>query len=256
MSRHYRIVTDHPDFEPMARTLAASGLPSDAEIIYRGRNTVATAYAGGRRINIKEYKIPHRLNRWIYGWFRGSKAAHAYRHAIRLGTLGIRTAKAYAYVEVRGGAGMMGRSYLISEQLDDYEPVRWLGSSPERDKILPGLGAFLALVHSRGVWMKDLSPGNVLARRLADGSYDFALVDINRMSFGITDREKLIRRAGTTADDEATVKALAHSYAEAAGIDGAMAEALMLEGYYRRLADIYAKRRHRRRLKGLTPGRR
>jgi len=213
-------------------------VPDGARIIYRGRNIVA-AYTlpGGTEVNIKAFRIPHIINRMAYGWWRGSKAARSYRNALRLRRIGIPTPEPYAYIEEHSPGRLLRRSYFVSEQLPaEYQEIRHADRRADFAQLVEALAGFIASLHRQGVWMKDLSPGNVMARRrTGDGTdgYDFALLDINRMDFGVGDLRPLVRSCGTLLDSERALTLFAGFYAAALGIDGAHTQDVILRRFRR-----------------------
>ena len=110
-----------------------------------------------------------------------------------------------------------------------------------------GPGGLYARVAQKGVFFKDFTQGNVLFRRHGDG-YQFALVDINRMEFGVTDRHRLYANFGSTLDTEDGQRCLVRHYAALAG-DTSLADELM-DIFRRRQAKLWRKRRIKERLIG------
>ncbi len=220
--------------------IVQSGVPADARIIYRGRNFVAACpLLSGDEVNVKAFGIPHLINRMAYGWWRGSKAHRSFHNALRLRRLGLPTPEPYAYIEEYTPGRLLRRSYYVSEQLHpDYVEIRHVDRRPDFARLVEALADFIARLHRKGVWMKDLTPGNVMARRIpgADGApdtYTFSLIDINRMQFGVGDLRPLIRSCGTLLDSEAALTLFAGFYAAALGIDGAEAEDVILRRFRR-----------------------
>ena len=131
----------------------------------------------------------------------------------------------------------------MSEQLSpDYKEIRLIDRRDDFAAVVEALARFVARLHRKGIWMKDLSPGNVMVRRITgkDGAadtYSFALVDINRMKFGVGDLRTLARSCGTLLDSEKALILFAGLYAAALGVDGAWAEEIIL-GRYRRINHI------------------
>ncbi len=99
--------------------------------------------------------------------------------------------------------------------------------------MVEALGKWVAEVHSKGVLVKDLSPGNILFRPTAQGGYDFCLVDVNRMGFNCHNLRRQLYRAGWLMNSEQSSMDFAHHYAIAAGMDTAQAEHIVLDSYRR-----------------------
>ncbi len=212
----YRIVSDQQYSQFMA-DVAHNGLPADATVIYSGRNRVAYVNRNGELLNIKAFRLPRFPNNYVYRHFRKSKAERSYENGCRLIELGFHTPRPKGFAEERDRLQLY-RSYYVSEQITAHD-IRDIEQSPEREPVLKALGEELWHLHCAGVLMKDFSPGNILYNRLADGSYRFLYVDLNRMEFGVRSPRRLYRmfRSIVWGTEELTI--IARSYAEAAGID-------------------------------------
>ena len=62
----------------LVERIVESGLPSEAIVIYRGRNVVATVPSGEITVNIKAFALPNIVNRFVYGRFRDGKARRSF----------------------------------------------------------------------------------------------------------------------------------------------------------------------------------
>ena len=216
--------------------LAYHGLPADIREVYRGRNLVA-AYKPQTldcEVNIKSVRRPGFIKSAIYGWLRPSKARRSYEYSLRLLELGVATPQPYAFIEDLSAIHTLRRSYYISMQLDSqWHEIRYMEERSDYPAMVEALGKWVAEVHSKGVLVKDLSPGNILFRLTAQGGYDFCLVDVNRMGFGCHNLRRQLYRAGWLMNSEASSADFARHYARAAGIDAAQAEQIVLDSYRR-----------------------
>lgn len=82
--------------------------------------------------------------------------------------------------------GLIDKTFYISEQLDSDLTFRDLTQNldyPDHENILRAFTRFTNKLHNKGVLFLDHSPGNTLIKKKMD-SYDFYLVDLNRMKFG------------------------------------------------------------------------
>ncbi|MDE6496815.1 MAG: lipopolysaccharide kinase InaA family protein [Duncaniella sp.] len=224
MSRiEYKITSGFEAVRPLVEAVARDGVPGDAEIIYNGRrNKVYTLPSPGdipyKQLNIKAYRVPPWINRVAYRWFRPGKARRAFDNANELLARGFMTARPVAFVEEKG-ALLYGRSYFFSEQLGpEWENLRGAHEWPDFDFVACQVARYMAELHRKEVWMKDFSPGNVLMKRHGDGTVEFALIDINRMEFGVTDRDKLVTNFQAIFDTVEAVGVLARHYADATGL--------------------------------------
>jgi tRNA A-37 threonylcarbamoyl transferase component Bud32 len=55
--------------------------------------------------------------------------------------------------------------------------------NPDTDEILKQLAYFCFQLHEAGIEFKDHSPGNTLIKKNKSGTFDFFLIDLNRMTF-------------------------------------------------------------------------
>lgn len=152
------------------------------KLIYKGRNEVYLDADAGEVT--KEYAVPSFPKSLIYGWLRRPKSERAYAHGLRLRALGIDTPEPLSHREEYNSLHWLGRSeyvcrYSAGRTLWGVEEEPWFGD------FAPALAAFVLELHRKGIFMKDLSPGNVLFERGDDGRFHFQLVDINRMAFGV-----------------------------------------------------------------------
>lgn len=207
------------DVRVLVGEILADGMPADAVDIYKGRNRVTRLERCGRQINIKAFRRPNLINRYVYGNLRKSKARRAFEHAVKLRRLGFDTPEPLAYIE-RGHGCRFTDSYFLSLQLEGFRDLRVIDDDDDREMLADRLGRLMARLHEAGVWMKDFSQGNILRRRVGEGrDYELYLVDINRMEFGVTSRRKLMENFRTVTDDDSFFRILAAAYARHASLD-------------------------------------
>lgn len=156
----------------------------EGQIIYRGRNLIKIMDLNDLEINVKSFKRPHILNRFIYAWFRKSKAERSYRNALRLLGMGIGTPEPIAYLVYKNAKGV-NRSYYISiQQPCDYVLLDLLRQRPpDFEELFRAYVRFVYEFHRKGVFFIDLSTGNTLIGREKTGKHHFYLVDLNRIIF-------------------------------------------------------------------------
>lgn len=229
------------------RQLATEGIPAAAIVLYRGRNTVATLPS--RTVCIKSFRRPGFFKAVLYGFFRKPKAVRAYTNAEKLRSLGINTPEPYGAVVCRQ-AGLLRDSYYVCRQLNGWHHLRGIEKRPDFDALAEALAAFMLRLHRRGVLMKDFSQGNVLFQQTKNG-YEFALVDINRMEFSVTDRRRLLDNFGAALDTEEAMLTLAEKYVALAHDDEDVPAPETLVGIFRnRQAFLRRKRRLKEYIKG------
>ena len=214
----------------------------EGKTIYEGRNWLKVFEVDGLLLNVKRFRRPILLNRVIYTWFRPSKAKRAYTYASRLLSKGFDTPVPVAYILCSSG-GLLDWSCFISLQVPDaFHTLYEVGQGPvEKYKnVFVALGRYTALLHKKGVYHKDYSPGNILYREERDG-VRFVLIDINRMSFGPVSLRRGCANFARIWGSEAAFRMMAESYAETLGVDRARCVELVLR-YRNRFWKRYARK--------------
>lgn len=190
----------------------------EGKTIYKARNEIKLFEIDGCLINVKQFKVPLFVNRVIYSVLRVPKAVRAYENAQILLSKGVETPQPIGYILFRRG-GLLHTSYFISFQVEG-EALYELGKQPleQTADIFTALGRYIAGLHKAGVWHADLSPGNILYRRIG-GEIRFCLLDINRMQFGPVSVRKGCMNFARLWGKEAAFRLMAAAYAEARGAD-------------------------------------
>lgn len=150
--------------------------PQHGRIIHNARNQIRVYELEGQEINVKKFCIPPIFNRILYslGW-RTPKAKTTFLNAQEILKRGFHTPQPFGYV-IERKAGLINYSYFISEQVQDFTPIRRAENIPE---LIKALAEYTSRLHQAGLMHRDYTPGNILYRK-ANGSYTFMLVDINR----------------------------------------------------------------------------
>lgn len=149
------------------------------------RNAIKLFDLEGKTINVKSFKIPHFINKIAYEYFRKSKARRSFEYATILLEKGVGTPEPIAFFENYNILGLTS-SYYVSEQLEAQLTFRELVEIPDypnHENILRQFTQFCFDLHEKGVEFLDHSPGNTLIKKNSKGTYDFFLVDLNRMKF-------------------------------------------------------------------------
>lgn len=165
--------------------------------IIKAFNTSGTIFGNGQRniiklfefnhktINIKSFKIPNLINKVAYKYFRKSKARRSFEYATILLEKGIGTPQPIAFFENFNWLGLRD-SYYVSEHLVTeltYRELVEIPDYPDHENILRQFTRFSFDLHEKGIEFLDHSPGNTLIKKITEDSYDFFLVDLNRMEF-------------------------------------------------------------------------
>lgn len=139
----------------------------------------------GETCTIKAFKIPNFINKIAYRFFRESKAKRSYNYAKILIEKGFKTPTPIAYVEHKTAFSFLDSYYFCAFIKDDftYREVVHTPNFPDFENVLRQFTQFTFALHEAGIEFLDHSPGNTLIIDKKDGTYDFYLVDLNRMKF-------------------------------------------------------------------------
>ncbi|GET27867.1 lipopolysaccharide kinase InaA family protein [Prolixibacter sp. SD074] len=211
--KNYHIVQEFQEVENWVAGLKDE-FAQTGQTIFKSRNEVKIFEYGDQIYNVKSFKLPNLVNRFVYVYFRGSKAARSFAYAEKLLKLGVPTPQPVAYAEyIRGG--VLKESFYVSLHFKyDFTLREVLNYQvSERDRILRQWVAFTyQKLHGNGIFHLDYSPGNTLIRHDGD-EYHFTLIDLNRMKFGEIDFEKGLRNFRQLDTDRQTLELLATEYA-------------------------------------------
>jgi hypothetical protein len=171
-------------------------------------------------VNVKSFKVPNVINQIAYRFFRKSKAQRSYEYANKLIKLGVGTPQPIAYYEFTTPF-LFKKSYYISEHLDcdlTYRELTVNFDYPEYEIILRAFTKFTFTLHEKGIHFLDHSPGNTLIKKNGN-SYDFYLVDLNRMNFGKLDFDSRIKNFSRLTIHKSMVEVMSDEYAKCSGED-------------------------------------
>jgi len=221
-----------PEFRELE--LWISQLPADfsssGETIFKLRNEVKVFNVGNYKLNVKAFKVPNLINRFVYVHLRGSKAARSYKYARKFFQLDVPTPTAVGFVECTKN-GLLTSSYYVSIHLNyNYSLREVLDFNVElRDEILKQWVRFTyEKLHKNGIFHLDYSPGNTLITN-TDGQYDFSIVDLNRMTFGPISFEKGLSNFCQLWVDHSTLRLVGREYALLRGENPEEAAKIIIE---------------------------
>ena len=205
-----------PFIEALPRDFENSG-----EMVYEARNQLKKYLVDGCNIIVKRYRKPNYINRFAYAYIRPSKAKRAYEYALKLRDLGVNSPEPIAYLEEKE-VGLLGYAYFVSIFETEFTEVREIMEGfKENDALLNDLALYIADFHSKGVLHLDMSPGNILSKKIGD-KYFFTLIDINRMQFlPVIPNEKRYKSFKRLTVFEHILTLMAKVYAKAAGLNEA-----------------------------------
>ncbi len=213
MKIKYEIAPEFRDLESWISQLPLN-FSSSGETIFKSRNEVKVFTVGNYRLNVKAFKIPNLVNRFVYIYFRGSKAARSYNYARKFLDFGIATPMAIGYVDCIKW-GLLEKSYYISTHYDYEFTLREVLNYQvaDHDAILRQWVRFTyEKLHLNNIFHLDYSPGNTLICKKGN-EYDFQIVDLNRMRFGPISFERGLCNFRQLSTDRQTLELLASEYA-------------------------------------------
>jgi len=146
------------------------------------RNEIRLVEVNGVSLVIKYFRHLTIANRFIYAHIRKSKSRRAYEHTMFLLSKEISSPEAVAYINYYKN-GMLYKSFYVCLHTN-YKSIREFLKLPlsESKEALEAFARFSYKLHKNGIFHKDYSTGNILYQ-LSGNSYDFCLIDNNRMKF-------------------------------------------------------------------------
>ncbi len=177
----------NPKYEPLREWILSipAHFATQGEVIYDARNQIRMfTTPDGTKVCVKRFHAPRFLNKYIYLYLRDSKARRAYQNGLYLIAHHVGTPDPIAYIEEYSGVGL-GYSYLITRlsALKHLHREFTQAYTPALDATIRPLARFAAHMHEEGILHLDFSPGNILWDQI-NGTYQFEIIDINRMAFG------------------------------------------------------------------------
>ncbi|SNR72184.1 Lipopolysaccharide kinase (Kdo/WaaP) family protein [Methylobacillus rhizosphaerae] len=170
------------------------GAPPKESILRKARNaiwTIPDPRDPSQKLVVKQPVKMH-LHKKLFDQFKLSKAKRSWNGTNELLRRGISAAPPVAYLEKHGDRTLL-QNYYICEFVDTDFSIRDIfGAFNEgqnsykgvtAEHIYPALTNYLLNMHTRGVFFRDLSGGNILVTKQTDGTLDFSLIDTNRAHF-------------------------------------------------------------------------
>jgi hypothetical protein len=192
-----------------------------SQSIHKARNELKIIEFENTQTVVKAFKVPNKINQLVYAYFRDSKAKKSYLNALELQRLKINTPKPIGYIEFFK-YGLFKESFFISQKCDYAfsirEPLR-NKTLKDREKIIESFVMFTYNLHQNNVYHKDYSAGNTLVIQNEDNSYDFSIVDINRMEFKPIDLALGLDNFAKLWLDEENIQLISKTYAKLANVE-------------------------------------
>lgn len=212
-----------PEYPDMGKLLEGMEPLRHGYTIYDERNKlVEYSFSNilSDKVLVKYFKKTGFVRGLFYVLLGSSKAKRSFLNTLHLNRLGIYAPTPYGYIE-EYKCGALYRSLYACEMLSGYDTVRALtaGEIKGDEKLFSALVAFVSSLHKKGVYNRDLSPGNILYRVEESGEICFALVDVNRMAFRPLSPKERWENLGKLCYPIDMSRRLASAYAKEMGED-------------------------------------
>jgi len=222
-----------------------SRFDEEGEYVVKGdRNTIKKMVIDGEEFSIKRFKTPGFFQSLVYRFLRKSKSRRSYEYAQKLLDSNIKTPFPVAYSETFGFG--LKQSFYVSRHLDYDFDFRTLNHNPEwpnRNEILKQFASFTFQLHENGINFLDHSPGNTLIKDRGDGTYDFYLIDLNRMRFETMDLRKRMKNFRRMWLSKTMINVMSPVYAELVGSTSDLSSvASAKEEEIHKLMTLYSRR--------------
>ena len=159
------------------------------EQIFKNRNAIRRIVVEGEAFVVKEFCLPHRFNRFVYRWFRATKAARSFRNAEWFRAAGVGSPEPIGFCDT-GSTLFIGHCYYVCRQSMLRYNFRDLNDeTPQLLEVLHAVGETAARMNDHGWWHKDFSGGNVLWDITSRG-VAVELIDLNRLRIGTLSPER------------------------------------------------------------------
>jgi len=183
---------------------------ANKQTIHKARNELKIIKYNNLSTVVKSFKVPNIINKIAYTFFRDSKAKKSYDYSLKIGNF---TPQPIGYIEFFK-FGLLHTSYFISQEFTyDFtirEPLLELNFT-DRDAIFRAFARFTLELHNSDIFHDDYSPGNILIKKQND-TYEFKIVDINRMQFFTLKEESRARSFSKLWASDAILKVMATEY--------------------------------------------
>jgi tRNA A-37 threonylcarbamoyl transferase component Bud32 len=243
-----------PKYSHLAKKLkeVLHNFSASGEYVTKGeRNVIKRVQLEGHSLNIKKFKTPNPFQGLVYQFLRKSKAKRSFEYASKLIELKIKTPFPVAFMETFSGG--LRESFYISEHVDYDFDFRELIHNPKfqkRNEILRQFAQFTFKLHENGINFLDHSPGNTLIVDRENNTYDFYLIDLNRMRFEAMDFDARMHNFRRLWLSKTMVKVIAAEYAQLYHKSEAETYAFMLKHSRNFQKKINSKKLRKKRRRG------
>ena len=231
-------------------------LPAKTVGVNRKRNVVAFSLgpdSNKKKFFMKRFSHPH-FKDMIFS-FRNigrpcSQGRYEWENAGLLLDSGIETYHPVCFGE-KIIYGIENSSFFVTEELQsqcltDFIRENWAGfEQQQKEKVITGLAAFIRKIHDLNICLPDLYIWHIYVTENA-GEYEYAVIDLHRMSRNVTNRRLKIKNLGRMHHsmldsyfDEDLKQLFVKSYVA----DGRHGDVIRLLAQVKRYSDIISARR-------------
>ena len=157
-----------------------------------------------KRFFMKRFSHPH-FKDMLFSWCNigrpCSQARYEWENARLLLDNGIETYRPVCFGE-KITWGIENNSFFVTEELrsrcmTDFIRQNWHGfKQRQKEKFIIGLAAFIRKIHALNISLPDLYVWHIYITENAAGEYDYAVIDLHRMSRNVTSRSRKIKNLG------------------------------------------------------------
>jgi hypothetical protein len=157
-----------------------------------------------KRFFMKRFYHPH-FKDMLFSWRNlgraCSQARYEWENTGLLLDNGINTYRPVCFGE-KMTWGIENRSFLVTEEMQpqslaDFIRQNWQGfKRRQKENIITGLAAFVRKIHALNISLPDLYIWHIFINENAGGKYDYAVIDLHRMSRNVTSRARKIKNLG------------------------------------------------------------
>ncbi len=170
------------------------GSPPQGALLRKARNaiwTIPDPRDASRKLVIKQPVKMH-FHKKLLDRYRPSKALRSWNGANELLRRGIETAQPIGYFEQVGDTSLTQDYYVCEHVEADFSVRKIFSAFASGEKTYQGVAEedtyrqlcdYLFTMHSRGVFFRDLSGGNILVKKSARNRLTFSLIDTGRAHF-------------------------------------------------------------------------